>query len=200
MASDVNRLIEDMERLRGKLRIAIRQTEDGLGIHIPPPRRFGLVAFLCLWLCGWVAGVVFALGQFVKGGIGFPDLFLLIWLVPWTLGGAAVFFAVVWQLFGVERLFFTADTLVREWGVPGFSRRRVVPGAEIVSVRVDDKMANDFAGLGAISVTTTGKSMRIGSGLERHEAELVALLIENAAKAGRPIEATEPDSGEEEDV
>lgn len=193
MARDVDRLIEDVQRLRGKLRIAIRRTEDGLGIHIPPPRRLGMVAFLSLWLCGWAAGVAFATGELVRGGISVPDLFLFVWLVPWTLGGLVVLWAVAWQLFGVERLFFTAGSLVREWSIPGFGRRRVVHGADILSVKVDNKMVNDFAGLGSIVVTTTGKQMRIGSDLERHEAELVVLLIEDAAAAGRGQDATGPE-------
>lgn len=174
-----------MERLRGKLRISVRKTEDGLGIHIPPARRLGPVAFLSLWLCGWAAGEFFALRELFSGGIGVPDLFLLVWIVPWTLGGAGVVWVIAWQLFGVERLFFTADALVREWNLLWTGGRRVVHGADIVSVKVDDKMSNDLAGLGSINVATTGRSMRIGSGLERYEAELVAILIEDAASVGR---------------
>lgn len=197
MARDVDRLIADVERLRGTLRIAIRRTEDGLGIHIPPARRLGIVAFLSLWLCGWAAGLFFAVGELFRGGIGIPDLFLLFWIVPWTLGGLGVLWVVAWQLFGVERLFFTANSLVREWSVPGFGRRRVVHGADIVSVKADAKMSNDLAGLGSIVVKTTGKSMRIGSGLESYEAELVVLLIEDAAMAGRGEHATGPGTAEE---
>lgn len=184
-----------MERLRGKLRISVRRTEDGLGIHVPPARRLGPVAFLSLWLCGWAAGEFFAVSQFFSGGISIPDLFLLVWIVPWTLAGAAILWVVMWQLFGVERLFFTANALVREWSVLGLNGRRVVHGADIVSVKVDDKMSNDLAGLGSVNVTTTGKSMRIGSGLDRYEAELVASLIEDAASGS--IRQGKPEPGRE---
>ncbi len=176
-------MIADIERLRGKLRISVRQTEDGLGIHIPPARRAGPVLFLMVWLCGWAAGEYFALGEMLSGGIGVTDLFLLIWLVPWTIGGCGVLWVIGWQLFGVERLFFTSGALVREWTMLGFGGRRVVHDEEIVSVKADGKSVDDLAGFGTIKVKTTGRSLRIGSGLPPYEAALVADLIRDAAGA-----------------
>lgn len=170
-----------MERLRGKLRISVRSTDDGLGIHIPPSRNIAASAFLSLWLIGWAAGEYFALGQFFSGGISITDLFLLLWLVPWTLGGAGVLWVLGWQLFGVERLFVTAGALVREWGLLGIHGRRLVRAADIVAVKADSGAVSDLAGLGTITVTTTGPTMRIGAGLTSHEAEFVAGLIRSAA-------------------
>jgi hypothetical protein len=175
-AAEVERLISDMKRLRGPLRIAVRHTDDGLGIYVPPPRRIGPVLFLCCWLAGWAAGEYFAVTEFLRGGFSVPSLFLLIWIVPWTMGGAAVIWACLWQFFGEERLFFTAGALVREWNLFAQRRRRVVMGSEILSVEVDGA-GSDLAGLGTVKVATTGKAMRIGSGLDIHEAELVAELI-----------------------
>ena len=192
MSGDIDKLIADVERLRGKLRISVLRTGDGLGILVPPARRFAPVAFLLFWLCGWAMGEYFALSELLRGGLSAPDLFLLIWLVPWTLGGAGVLWVVGWQLFGVERLFFTANALVREWSLLGMGNRRVVHGAEFVSVKVDGKMSSDLAGIGSVQVTTTGKPMRIGSGLDRYEAELVASLIEGAASAARSPEPPDP--------
>lgn len=176
----VNRLVSDIERLRGPLRISVRQTEDGLGIYIPPPRNIFAVGFLMAWLCGWAVGEYFAASELVRGGIGLSDLFLLIWIIPWTIGGMGVLWVILWQLFGQERLFFTAGALVREWSLLGQSRSRAVLGKEIVSVKVDGP-GGDLGGLGTIKVETSGKSMRIGSGLDRHEAELVATLIRDQA-------------------
>ena len=165
--------------------MSVRSTGDGLGIHIPPSRRLGAVAFLSFWLCGWAAGEYFALGELLSGGFSVPDLFLIVWIVPWTIAGAGVLWVIAWQLFGVEQLFFTAGALVREWRLLWMGRRRVVPGADILSVKVDGKMRNDLAGLGSVIVETSGRTMRIGSGLDAYEAELVATLIEDAAAAGK---------------
>lgn len=178
--SGAARLIADTERLRGKLRITVRHTEDGLGIHIPPARQLPVVAFMLLWMGGWAAGEYFAIGELLSSGFRLPGLFVLLWLVPWTLGGAGVFWVICWQLFGVERLFFTAGALVREWSLLGFGGRRVLHGSDIVSVSVDDKASNDLAGFGTIKVGTAGRTMRIGSGLPDYEAQLVAELIRQA--------------------
>lgn len=159
----------------------MRSTEDGLGIFIPPARRLGPLAFLSLWLCGWAAGEYFALGELLGDGFQITDLFLIIWVVPWTLAGAAVAWVIAWQLFGIERLYFTANALVREWSILGMGRSRVLDGSQIVSVKVDKNPSADLAGMGTIRVVTDGKTMRIGAGLEKHEAEVVATLIEAAA-------------------
>ena len=179
--------------MHGQLRIAVRTTEDGLGIYIPPARRSGPTAFLSFWFCGWAAGEYFALGELLGGGFRITNLFLNIWVVPWSLAGAAVAWVLAWQLFGTERLYFTADTLVREWSILGFGRSRMLAGSQIVSVKVDKSASHDLAGIGTIKVLTDGKTMRIGAGLEKHEAELVAALIE--AAAGSSGSAHVPSSG-----
>jgi len=177
--AEIERLVADTRRLRGELRMSVAQTEDGLGIHIPPMRNYFAAGFLALWLCGWATGEIFAARQIVHGGI--TGLFLLIWLVPWTLAGAAVLWAMLWQIFGIERLFVTAGALVREWRLLGLGRRRVVPGDEIRAVTIAGGGGSDLVGIGTIRVATTGRSLRIGSGLTRHEAELVTELIRQAA-------------------
>jgi hypothetical protein len=176
----IQRMIDDVERLRG-LRISIRRTDDGLGIYIPPSRSLFAVAFMCVWLCAWGVGEWFALSQLLSGPLWGPDLFLLVWIIPWTIGGGAVLWATLWQVFGVERLFFTAGALVREWSVLGLGGRRVVNGTDIIEVRVDNSKGNDLAGFGTIKVKTKGRAMWIGSGLDSYGADLVAAIIRDAA-------------------
>ena len=186
---DVNRLVADIERLRGPLRISVRATPDGLGIYIPPHRRIGPVMFLAVWMCGWGAGEYFALSELFRGGFGAPDLFLLIWVIPWTVGGLSVVWVVLWQLFGEEKLFFTAGALVREWALLWQGGRRTVAGADIRSVEVEGP-GSDLGGMGTIVVGTSGRKMRIGSGLDLSEAELVAMLIrQQAQSSGSPAPA-----------
>lgn len=181
----VGRLVADAERLHGPLRISVRQTPDGLGIHIPPQRSIAVTLFMMVWLGGWAAGEAFAWREIVGGGFRLPGLFMLIWAIPWTLAGLGVMWVILWQIFGRERLYFTAGALVREWNLLWQNRRRVVLGSEIVSVKVHNS-GSDIAGLGTIKVETTGKSMSIGSGLDVKEAELVAALILDQAQSVRP--------------
>lgn len=191
----ISRQLSDIERLRGPLRITVRKTADGLGVSIPPPRNLFMTGFLCLWLAGWAAGEMFALRTLLAGGLG-PSLFLIIWLIPWTLGGAGVLWVVLWQLFGREQLFFTSGALVREWSLLGFRRRRVVMGETITSIKAETGN-NDLAGLGAIKVKTSGKTMRIGAGLTDYEAELIADLIRSVGKLPSDVREDVPETDED---
>jgi hypothetical protein len=176
--AEVEQRIADLQRFRLPLRITVRQTEDGLGISIPPQRSVPLVGFLLVWLAGWSFGMRFGLAS--VSTFRMPDLLFLIWSIPWTASGLAVLYVALWQLFGREQLFFTAGALVREWWMPGLRRRRVVMGSEIREVTVK-RPENDLAGLGTIQVKTATGSFWIGSGLGHHEAELVADLIREQA-------------------
>ena len=187
-AEVAERMVRDMQRLHGPMRISVRATPDGLGIFIPPRRSIGPVVFLVLWMCGWGAGEYFALGEMLRGGIALTDLFLLIWVVPWTIAGLAVLRVILWQIFGQERLYFTAGALVRERTLMWRHGRRTVMGGDIVSVKADSA-ANDLFGLGTVTVETGGRRMRIGSGLDAREAELVAELIRGHAREGSPAQA-----------
>lgn len=184
--TEADRLIADTERLHGPLRIFVRRTDDGLGVHIPPQRSIAVLLFLSVWLCGWAAGEHFAYREIAGSGFRLPGILILVWAVPWTAGGLAVVWVVLWQLFGRESLFFTAGALVREWSLLWQNRRRVVMGSDILSVKADGP-GGDLWGLGTIKVRiANGRQMRIGSGLDVKEAELVAALIEEHARSGSP--------------
>ncbi|MBM5821189.1 MAG: hypothetical protein FJ082_01645 [Cyanobacteria bacterium K_Offshore_surface_m2_011] len=106
------------------------------------PGRFFVAAFLSLWLCGWLAGEVFAvwalwriLGAFLAGGEGAAlpvALFLLVWLSFWTLGGAAALRELLRALWSEDRLTLAADGEVERLARRGpFRRRRGLSGREI---------------------------------------------------------------------
>ena len=175
VAAEVRRRLSDMERLRGPLRIIVRNTQDGLGISIPPGRNIAVVLFLLLWLCGWAAGETFAIQELLRGPL-VVKLFMLLWGGIWTLGGLGVMWVILWQLFGREQLFFTGGALVREWSLLGYRNRRVVMGEAIQSIKVAVG-ASDLAGIGTIHVRTAEKTLRIGSGLSPEEAEFISDLI-----------------------
>lgn len=183
-AAEVDRLVADMERLRGPLRIAVRHTDDGLGLYIPPPRQAMPLIVMGLWLVGWFWGLYSATALLT--GVG-PAAGFTIWFVTWLAVGAFIVWVIFWQLFGEERLFFTSGALVREWSVPGYGRRKVVAGSDIRSVTTSGKVRNDPAGLGTVKLATTGRTMWVGSGLAPHEAQFVAELILTAAR-----EASQP--------
>ncbi|MEA5390949.1 hypothetical protein VB738_06705 [Cyanobium gracile UHCC 0139] len=143
------------------------------------PGRFVVAAFLLLWLCGWLAGEVFALwilwklvGAFLASGEGALPvaLFLLVWLGLWSLGGAAALRALLRALWSEDRLTLAADGMLERQVQRGpFRRRRVLPLREIRRFQ----LRRADVGGGPLVAELSGGSLditRLGSLRQRQEA------------------------------
>ncbi|MBO6716637.1 MAG: hypothetical protein JJ913_01635 [Rhizobiaceae bacterium] len=193
------RIVELLQK-RGDMRITIRETGDGLGIHNPTRRQMPLILFLLLWLGGWSFGEYFALSEIFRSGTPLAgNLFLIFWVTFWTLGGLLAWWFVLWQLFGVERLFITGGAVVHEIGLWRLRRRRVFAAD---AVRFENaanrpKMGNQFI-TGPIAYSTDGTERRFGMGMSAEEAEMALAAIrrhlpeEPASDDARPDEGPEP--------
>lgn len=161
------------------MRLVIRETADGLGIHNPARRSAAMVAFLVVWLAGWSTGEWFALSEFITTDIIPVRLFLLVWLTFWTVGGLAVIFVVLWQLFGAERVFVTAGAVVHEIGLGPFRRKRMWPASQVGAFRlVQSRPAanRSFPGY-RVAFDAGGKTQKIGATLDEQEARQVFAAI-----------------------
>lgn len=74
--------------------IRVEPAGDGWRLGWTPPRRSAarvvVVAFLIVWLAGWVAALVAAAGMLLKPAVPMAGrIFILLWLVLWSLGGLA---------------------------------------------------------------------------------------------------------------
>ncbi len=92
--------------------------DSGLRIRIKPSGlgRFFGVGFLCVWLCGWLMGEIFAGAVLLKlvrdvwvDGLSGPGAlgvgaFLLVWLTFWTFGGFAAIQEVLRSLWAEDVL------------------------------------------------------------------------------------------------
>ena len=86
-----------------KGRATIQDNFADLQIIIPAKRNWFVVIFIAAWLGGWLMGEVFALGEVTGLLQGNPaSLFILFWLVAWTVGGFFVFRTLLWNLTGKE--------------------------------------------------------------------------------------------------
>lgn len=143
------------------------------------PGRFFVAAFLSFWLCGWLAGEIFALwvlwrllgSGLATGQWALPAvLFLLVWLSLWSVGGAVALRQVLGALWSEDRLVLGADgSLVREAHRGPFRRRRALPHQEIRQFQV--RGAGAWGG--PLVVELSGRSLeitRLGSLRERQEA------------------------------
>src|SRR5688500_5672359 len=99
--------------------------------------RFGLAAFLGVWLCGWAAGEWFALRVLIAGvqsgqawtvtshpaGLMVGG-FLILWTTLWTIGGVAALISFLRSVAGVDRLIVTPEAWELERGIGPFSISR----------------------------------------------------------------------------
>jgi hypothetical protein len=106
------------------------RVEQGLGgeqIRIKP--RGGVFPFLFLpvWLVGWTAGGIAAIGEFLRN----QQPFLAVWLCGWAVGWIFVAFTLAWMAFGTEWIGVSGGDLELGYSLFGFSRSRLYHGREI---------------------------------------------------------------------
>lgn len=124
--------------------------------------RWFPAAFLAFWLCGWAAGEFTALSSVLNlglvpgknGGGDGGNWFLLIWLIPWTLGGCAAMYAfyLLVRPRRPEQLVFGAEGIYHDPGTPSLvmnrkgedvwsfwfpPKPRVIPLEDIRGIRLD---------------------------------------------------------------
>ena len=110
-------------------RFTVETTLDGTQVIIPARRSWFLMAFMSLWLCGWVVGETMAVGflreAFTSEGGLFASPFLLVWLLGWTFGGGVVISVLLWNLMGREVITFEHGvmTVARRIGPIGLPKR-----------------------------------------------------------------------------
>ncbi len=176
---------------------------EGYQIIAPATRSIPIVIFLGLWLWGWAAGEVFVFAQLLNNRTPLPgQLFLAVWLVFWSLGGAAALSAVMFQLFGSERLVLASDEIRVRREVFGFGGWKRVPFDRVRGLRAfggaipgPAKPALALAGIGGggILVLTDGRPLRFGFSLSPEEcASLVNTLRQRHAFPDEGDAATAP--------
>ena len=115
----------------------VTDTTSGLVIVVSARRNYFLLAFLSVWLVAWACGWTWAFHQLTsrtnRGGI---DLFLLVWITGWTLGGGFWVFIVGWWLAGRERILLGPSTLSIRREILGMGRKREYAISEIRNLRV----------------------------------------------------------------
>lgn len=161
-------------------RVAIRETEDGLGIHVPVPRNTPLSLFLVFWLACWSAGEWFAISEILRGGFGVTDIFLAFWLVIWTVAGIGTAAVLVWQFVGRERLFITGGAVVVESGLPFRTKSRIFSKGEATNFRRASPSLFGGTSISAkgIAYDTGGRTRYFGAGLTMLEVSSVLGAIE----------------------
>jgi hypothetical protein len=118
-------------------RAIVTDTSAGLEITIPAKRSLPQLFFMGLWLAGWSAGETVVIQQLTSGGPrSIADLFLLGWLVAWTVAGGVVAHSWLWTAFGRERMVLRPAVLSLQRKILGIGRTRQYDLGQVSNLRV----------------------------------------------------------------
>jgi hypothetical protein len=175
-------------------RATVRDTGSALEVIIPAQRRALLAAFLTVWLAGWAVGAATALGGFVrKHPLRAPPGFLALWLTVWMLGGVFAAFALIWTVFGRERLTLTEQYLDVRREALGLGRGWRYDLANVKDLRASGLPSStmtwgsgghfwSYGGGGQIAFDYGPKTVRFGATIDEAEAkQIVAQLVSRNA-------------------
>ncbi len=176
-----------------KPRAAILDTPQGLEIVIPSKRNWFPMLFLSAWLCGWFFGEVSVWTELLGGGErskGGPQLFLIVWLTLWTVGGAMAFLLVLWQIAGAERVVLGPSVLTIKREIFGAGPSQGYEIATIRNLRVAAQSYNPFdaraslqfwgIGGGVIGFDHGAATIRFGASIQEAEAASIVQRIQSS--------------------
>jgi hypothetical protein len=181
----------------------------GFRITIPVRRFWPLIAFLGFWLCGWAVGEFAAIGTVIFGVPMMkvpPDalIFMLIWLLPWTLAGCLTIYALLWNLTGREVILLDDQTLEVRREVAGITRSRSFALADVRNLRFSPQVYNpwsmseswrhslQFFGIsgGSVAFDYGATTYRFGNGLPEIESRrLIKTIRERFKIQDDPVES-----------
>ncbi|HEY3898815.1 MAG TPA: hypothetical protein VGM54_09395 [Chthoniobacter sp.] len=174
---------------------------DGVAICIPARRNIFILAFLTLWLCGWLMGEITAPIAFVKSAEKNPAAagFLLIWISAWTLGGGFALLIWLWQVKGREIVTISPSALSIGRQIFGYGPVKHYDLSEIRDLRLAPFVYNPFdfrAGMafwgfggGLIAFDYGYKTFRFGAGIDEAEARIILQTI--TARNPRLVKASQ---------
>ena len=194
-------------------RYRLRSEGTTLEIIIPGPRQIFAALFMLFWLGGWLFGEVMVGGILWKAlrswaswlyptsslperaALGFEHLFLLVWFVMWTVGGAFVIYQLLWNLAGRELIWIDATGLRIRRDVLGFGVTRFYDLNAVSNLRVApwEPLRRRQRG-GKIRFDYGAKTVAFGESMDEAEARLlVADILRYFPRLGTLTVEEEPD-------
>jgi hypothetical protein len=152
--------------------------------------------FSCAWLGGWAIGEISALTLFLPLGIGEGTsiiVFVVFWLIGWTIGGTVVILIVAWNLVGKEVIILSADILKIELRILMLKRtKRYLPtnikNFRLLATGEGQLMFNlfqrEFWGFnGNIAFDYGMKTIKFSKGIDEAEASYIINLLKRRISA-----------------
>jgi hypothetical protein len=170
----------------GRGRAVIEQDGTGLRITVPVKAQVFVTLFLAFWLMGWAVGEVMVSYHLVGGrySSGARSIIMIAWLGAWTVGGAWIASALLWNIAGKEIIELNSTTLKRRKQIPVFSRSKEYAVASIANLRLAPALPSFFGyyrqnmsfltfNEGAISFDYGRDTRHLATGLDEADAKYV---------------------------
>ena len=103
-------------------------------IRIASPKNIFILIFMPVWLIGWTIGGAAAIWQIVSGQAK-DAWFLLIWLCGWLAGESFVLYAFLWGAFGYELLTGEHGVLNIKRSIFGYGTSKIYEITKISNLR-----------------------------------------------------------------
>jgi hypothetical protein len=171
-------------------RFTVESVPGGISATVPARRNWLVLLFLSAWSVGWAFGETHAIRELTSPTENSSRLFMLAWLIAWTVGGFFVAATIMWQLAGKEVLSIGPTLLEDRVEAFGLGRTRSYKKAEIKNLRATEYSSNPFtnqtamlppftgAGYGPVAFDYGARTFRFAPALEEAEAKL---LVEKLA-------------------
>lgn len=160
---------------------------NGLSISIPSKKNWFALIFGTAWIGGWFMGFSIAFTMLAGdiANIG-ANLFILFWLIGWTVGGGAVIFMLLWGYFGTENFSIDRGVARLEKTVFGFGIKQSMEVPHLKNFRLEVGNASWFGGNrwafwglgpGKVKFDYGLKTFSFGLALDDAEAAYLAELL-----------------------
>lgn len=175
--------------------VVITRNSEGVTILVPPARVPTHLAILLGGLLFW-APVGWSNQELLRRAVlegprSLPDAIILCLVFVWLLFGVNGLSALLWEMFGQERLCVAASSLAVEWSICGLRHKSSYPIRDVFNLRLNFPpviVRGWFLGrasLGAIAFNGGGRQRYFGQALDRETAiEVLRVLHEGGLKNG----------------
>lgn len=175
----------DREALHGPARpetLSVEFYENDHGVLVRKNRGGGPSIFLLLWLIGWSVGCVFLAAELVNN----PNISALLFAIPFWASWFFVAGLLAWMFFGKETLLLRPDAAMFQRSALVKLSSRVIPSTEIREFReCRSKHQENDQYLWGIELVTAGKPLRFDFRLpDRERAWLIYRLNQYLSATG----------------
>ena len=166
-------------------RFTAESIPGGIRASVPARRNWLILLFLSAWFVAWIFGEAHAIRVLTSPSENADRMFMLVWLVGWTIGGGFAAATILWQLGGKEIISISPTLFEYRVEAFGLGRTRSYKKTEVKNLRATDYSTNPLtnqtamlppfagAGYGPVAFDYGARTFRMAPALEEAEARLL---------------------------